>query len=144
MTAMVIKINFDVNEGGFFPHRSTKGAAGYDVIAPGHINLAPNEIAMVGMGFRVQIPKGYALLLLERSSMHKFRIDLANGVGLIDSDYTGEVKILIENKTDGFINIQEGTRLVQLVPIQVPEVTFDLGEIDKTERGSGGIGSTGL
>jgi dUTP pyrophosphatase len=102
---------------------------------------------MVGTGIAVEIPEGYVGLVTVRSSMGREGVSLANSVGIVDSDYRGELILNLYNHSyvhaDGF-GVSAGERIGQLVVVPAP--TFDLTEVDSlstTERGEGGFGSTG-
>jgi dUTP pyrophosphatase len=100
---------------------------------------------MLGTGIAVEVPEGYVGLLVVRSSVGKAGVSLANSVGVIDSDYRGEIKLcLIYTAGNGGHYILQGDKVAQLVVIPAP--IFDLIEVDalsSTGRGDGGFGSTG-
>lgn len=137
------------------PALATKGSAGADIRAYLYdksidekitkIVLLPGQKAKIHTGLCFQIPEGTAMLLLPRSSMGiKKGLILQNTVGLLDSDYTGECMIFVKNVGDEPMEIENGERLVQavIVPYVVPQY-IEVPELDKTERGDGGFGSTG-
>jgi len=127
------------------PTRGTPGSAGLDLYADQEALVVSYKAAMVGTGIAVEIPEGYVGLLFLRSSTGKAGVALANGVGVIDSDYRGEIKLCLTYAHDmGGHHIRRGDRIAQLVVLPAP--TFDLTEVDSlstTERGAGGFGSTG-
>ena len=130
------------------PVRSTGGAAGFDVYPNIDKQLViTNEVTKVPLGFAVEIPKGFVGLLLARSGLStKERVTLANTVGVIDSDYRGEVMMpLVSNHPHGHCHyMHPGDRIGQLVvvPIFDGELEF-VEELSETQRGEGGFGSTG-
>jgi dUTP pyrophosphatase len=128
------------------PTRGTPGSAGIDLYADGEFLVVHYHTAMVGTGVAVEIPEGYVGLLFLRSSIGKAGVALANAVGVIDSDYRGEIKLCLTYSHDmGGHHIQRGDRIAQLVVIPAP--LLDLVEVDSlssTGRGDGGFGSTGV
>ena len=132
-------------EGLPLPSYATTGAAGMDVVAAEDLDLAPGQRHAVATGFRVAIPDGYVIQVRPRSGLaFKHGISVPNTPGTIDSDYRGELKILLINHgTDSFA-IRRGDRIAQLVPAAVTLASFDeVEELDDTHRGAGGFGSTG-
>ena len=128
------------------PTRGTPGSAGLDLYADGDVLVAAGCInRTVGTGIAVEIPEGYVGLLFLRSSMGQHNVSLANSVGVIDSDYRGELKLSVVYTAEmGGHFIRQGQRVAQLVVVPAP--TFDLIEVDElsdTQRGEGGFGSTG-
>lgn len=109
------------------------------------IIVQPNQEAKIHTGLALQLPAGTALLLLPRSSMGiKKNLILENTVGLIDSDYRGECLIFVRNIGDFPVEIENGERLVQGLLVPYFKHSFiEVNELDETERGVGGIGSTG-
>lgn len=128
------------------PRRQTPGSAGLDLAVKEDVVLMPGSVMMAGTGVRVAIPRGHVGLVYSRSSVAaKLRIRLANSVGVIDSDYRGEIMLpLVYEGTIGGVKLPAGMRVAQLIiqpvatmPVQVVD------ELDSTERGEGGFGSTG-
>jgi dUTP diphosphatase len=125
----------------------TVGSAGLDLIADieKNITLYPKESKMIPTGFYVEIPKGYVGLVFIRSSIgFKYDTCLANNVGVIDSDYRGEIKLkLINHNQFHGIVIEKGERIAQLVvtPYIIPEYVLQ-DSLNETTRGTGGFGST--
>ena len=130
------------------PCLGTKGAAAFDLVAVGAtVNYAKGYIEYK-TGLCVAIPKGYAGFVFPRSSISKTVHSLANSVGVIDSDYRGEILIRMRfneyNSVDASDDIYAvGDRIAQLIIMEVPSVEFEEDELGFTERGSGGFGSTG-
>ena len=127
------------------PTRGTPGAAGLDLYADEDAFVVDYSSTMVRTGIAVEVPEGYVGLLFLRSSMGKTGVSLTNSVGVIDSDYRGELKLsLTYSIGNGGHFIRRGDRIAQLVVLPAP--TFDLIEVDElsyTDRGTGGFGSTG-
>lgn len=132
-------------EGALLPRKGTSGAAGWDVSYPSSRKwLQPGETVLVELGFAMQIPYGYECQVRSRSGLAKAGIVVANSPGTIDSDYRGEVCVLLKNTGPVPYALDEGARIAQLVFSAVPDVTFADWREDDTRRGSGGFGSTGV
>lgn len=127
------------------PSYATPGAAGMDVVAAEDLDLQPRQRHAVATGFRVAIPDGYEIQVRPRSGLaFKHGISVPNTPGTIDSDYRGELKILLINHGDEPFPIRRGERIAQLVPAAVTLASFDeVEELCETTRGAGGFGSTG-
>ena len=132
-------------EGLPLPSYATQGAAGMDVVAAEDLDLAPGARHAVATGFRVAIPEGYEIQVRPRSGLaFKHGITVPNTPGTIDSDYRGELKVLLINHGTEPFAIRRGERIAQLVPAAVTLASFEeVGELCETERGAGGFGSTG-
>jgi dUTP pyrophosphatase len=128
------------------PSYGTSEAAGFDLAAAHDLVLAPRQIALVRTGLVIAVPTGYFLAIFARSSTPLKRgLIVANGVGVIDSDYSGpadEVMIQVMNVTDSDVKIGRGDRLAQGIVLPVPRVTWEeVSEIRELTRG--GFGATG-
>ena len=132
-------------EGLPLPAYATPGAAGMDVVAAEDFDLAPGQRHAVASGFQVAIPAGYELQVRPRSGLaFKHGISVPNTPGTIDSDYRGELKVLLINHGDQPFAIRRGERIAQIVPAAVTPALFEeVDELCETERGAGGFGSTG-
>jgi|TARA_B110000238_G_scaffold191122_1_gene224988 dUTP pyrophosphatase len=131
------------------PSYSTPGSAGMDLRAclEESIDLAPAETSLIPTGVAIFVADpGYAALILPRSGLgHKHGIVLGNLVGLIDSDYQGELMISAWNRGSSNFTIEPGDRIAQLIVVPVQQVEFSIvSEFLSTERGTGGFGSSGL
>jgi dUTP pyrophosphatase len=128
------------------PSYATPGAAGLDVVAAEDVDLAPGQRHAVATGFKVAIPPGYEIQVRPRSGLaFKHGISVPNAPGTIDSDYRGELKVLLINHGHESFAIRRGERIAQLVPAAVTLASFDeVDELCETERGAGGFGSTGV
>ena len=130
------------------PHFATAGAAAMDLCAclDGPITLAPGQRHLIPTGIAIALPDArHVALVFARSGLGiKKGICLSNGVGVIDSDYRGQIGVGLVNLSDEDYTIQPGDRIAQLmvVPVVQPVLTF-VEELDETERGQGGFGSTG-
>lgn len=129
------------------PSYAHVGDAGLDLRAAESCYLEPHGRAIVPCGFALAIPFGYAGLVLPRSGLaSKHGITLPNSPGLIDSGYRGEMMVSLQNTDarEGFL-IEAGMRIAQLVIIEVPTVTLlSVDQLDETDRGTGGFGSSGM
>ena len=127
------------------PAYATAGAAGMDVVAAETIRLKPGQRYAVPTGFAVAIPDGYEIQVRPRSGLaFKHGITVPNTPGTIDSDYRGELRVLLINHGLDDFTVERGDRIAQLVLAPVTLAIWDeVEELDDTERGSGGFGSTG-
>jgi dUTP pyrophosphatase len=135
------------NAGGLpLPAYASDGAAGMDVVAAESLTLKPGQRAAVATGMAFAIPAGWEIQVRPRSGLaFKNGITCLNTPGTIDSDYRGEVKIILANLSDEYFEVKRGDRIAQLVPAQVQRaVLAEVDELDGTVRGSGGFGSTGV
>ena len=132
-------------EGLPLPSYATPGAAGMDVVSAEDLDLLPGARHAVATGFRVAIPHGFEIQVRPRSGLaFKHGISVPNTPGTIDSDYRGELKVLLINHGAEVFAIRRGERIAQLVPAAVTPAAFDeVAELDDTDRGHGGFGSTG-
>ncbi len=132
-------------EGLPLPAYATEHAAGLDVVAAEDVTLAAGQRHAVATGFAIAIPDGYEVQVRPRSGLAlKHGITCLNTPGTIDSDYRGEVKVILANLGSETFEIVRGERIAQLVPAPVLKARFDeVDELHATERGAGGFGSTG-
>lgn len=128
------------------PAYQTPGAAAFDLAIVEGVVIGARSIAKVRTGLVIQTPPGHVLVLASRSSNPmKKGIDLANSIGVIDSDYRGpedEILLLLANVTDGEVRLSKGDRVAQgmILPVVRPEIV-EIDHIDETNRG--GFGTTG-
>jgi dUTP pyrophosphatase len=127
------------------PAYATDGAAGMDVVAAEDLTLAPGGRHAVATGIAMAIPEGYEVQVRPRSGLAlKHGITCLNTPGTIDSDYRGEVKVILANLGSEPFPIKRGDRIAQLVPAPVQRAVLnEVDNLDDTARGSGGFGSTG-
>ncbi|MGU3390327.1 dUTP diphosphatase [Sphingomonas sp. M1A8_2b] len=132
-------------EGLPLPAYATNGAAGMDVVAAEALTLAPGDRAAVATGFAIAIPLGHEVQVRPRSGLAlKHGVTCLNTPGTIDSDYRGEVKVILANLGREPFEIARGDRIAQLVPAAVLRATLnEVATLDDTARGTGGFGSTG-
>lgn len=138
-----------LHEDAVVPEVKTTGSAGMDLHVIEDMRLAPTttteQAYMVRSGLAMAIPEGYhGKVFLRSSTGKKHKLRLANGTGIIDSDYRGEVMFLVENVGALSTNIYKGDRLFQIIIEKNEDVEVSVvDELDETKRGSGGMGSTG-
>lgn len=127
------------------PAYATAGAAGMDVVSAEEVTIDPGARHAVATGLALAIPQGYEIQVRPRSGLAlKHGITVPNTPGTIDSDYRGELKVILINLGDEPFAIARGDRVAQLVLAPVVQATWDeVAELDATERGEGGFGSTG-
>lgn len=147
MKAIDIKI-LDPRMREFLPAHATGGSAGVDLRAclDEAIVLAPGQTVLVPTGLAIHIgDPAYAALILPRSGLgHKHGIVLGNLVGLIDSDYQGQLMVSVWNRGQKHFTIEPGERIAQMVFVPVVQAEFNLvEEFDGSERGEGGFGHSG-
>ena len=125
------------------PTRATGGSAGFDLYAVDNVTVWPGAHVKIGTGIAMAVPEGYAGFLWPRSGLAtKHGFDLL--AGLVDSDYRGESHVCGINHGDKPIAIRCGDRIAQIVVSPVMVLAKVVDELDDTERGAGGFGSTGL
>jgi dUTP pyrophosphatase len=127
------------------PAYATDGAAGMDIVAAETLTLEPGARCAVATGFAMAIPQGYEVQVRPRSGLAlKYGITCLNTPGTIDSDYRGEIKVILINLGQEPFPITRGDRIAQLVPAAVQRAIFALLDIlPETVRNAGGFGSTG-
>jgi dUTP pyrophosphatase len=134
-----------VKEDAFIPTKGTKGSAGYDLTAREGTIIPARGRSIIDTGIAIQIPSDCYGRVAPRSGV-TWKGGLDVGAGVIDSDYTGVIGVILFNHTDTDYEVRRGDRVAQLIfeKIYNPElVKVEYGELQKTDRGSGGFGSTG-
>ena len=143
-----MKVKIVKNNPFNLPSYETKGSAGVDLQAyiESPIVLKPMERSLVPTGLFIELPEGYEAQVRARSGLAiKHGISLVNGIGTIDSDYRGEIKVILINLGDKDFTINNGDRIAQMVFIKHEQVDFELvEELEETQRGAGGFGHTGV
>ncbi len=136
-----------LNKKAIIPTRGSEYAAGYDLYAciNEDVTIAPHETVKIGTGLSIAVPNGYFGAIFARSGLAaKSGLRPANCVGVADSDYRGEYIVALHNDSDQVRTVSCGDRIAQLVILPFLAVEFvETDELDKTERGTGGFGSTG-
>lgn len=127
------------------PTYGTSGSACFDLYANHSAFIWQNANAPIGTGLAFEIPADHAMLIFPRSGLAtQHYINLANCVGVIDSDYRGEVKVVLRNNSVFVHQIEQGDRIAQAMVIPVQQVTFtETNTLTPTKRGEGGFGHTG-
>jgi len=143
-----------LNSDAIIPSYKTSGAAGMDICSLVDATIRPGHVEVISTGLSAEIPEGYELQVRSRSGLAMQRMVVVNSPGTIDSDYRGEIKIIItylrgpdypfETVGNAF-NLYKGDRIAQLVLAKVDKLPIEeVEELSETERGEGGLGSTGL
>ena len=142
LTMTYPKLKCLVEDKAFLPKRANPTDAGADLMSLDTLEIYPGEQKLVSTGVAVKIPEGYAGFIFNRSSQGKKGITIPHSVGVIDSDYRGNIKVILKNISEDPYKIQRGDRIAQLVIQEVTLASFtDIW--NDTSRGSGGFGSTG-
>ena len=144
----MLKMNFKkLNDKAITPTYGTEFSAGADLYAceGGEVSIAPGETKLIHTGLSLEIPEGYAGLIYARSGIATKRgLAPANKVGVIDSDYRGEIMVSLYNHSSSVQTIADGERVAQLVITPFLKVEYnEVDELSDTERGEGGFGPTG-
>ena len=143
MKVNVMKLKADA----ILPTRGSSSAAGYDLYAcpdTDEVVIKSGQTVKVGTGLAFQIPEGYFGAIFARSGLAAKGLRPANCVGVADSDYRGEYIVALHNDSSADMTVAKGDRIAQLVVMPYLSVEFDeVDDLQKTERGTGGFGSTG-
>lgn len=134
-----------LNENAIIPTYGTDFAAGADLYALNGAEIKPHETMKIGTGIAFEMPEGIVGLVYARSSLGcKRGLAPANKVGVIDSDYRGEIMVMLHNHTNEIQKIESGERVAQIVFAPYLKGVFEIvDDLEETSRGSGGFGSTG-
>lgn len=125
------------------PYKKHATDAGLDLRSRVEINIPPHTRVTIPLGVCVAVPEGYVLLLFPRSSMGNTPLRMCNSVGVIDSGYTGEIMAMYENNSDFSWSIDIGERIAQAVLVPCGYMGLEyVKNLESTERGDGGFGST--
>lgn len=129
---------------GQTPKYQTSGAAGVDLESMEFVVIPAEEVVLVSTGLSMAIPEGYEGQVRSRSGLALKGIVVANSPGTVDSDYRGEVKVILRNLTLSDYHVKKGDRIAQMVFAKVEHVNFTcVDELPSTVRNTGGFGSTG-
>lgn len=144
----IIKIKCIKEDGATIPLYKTAGAAGADLCAKisQPLTIKAGKFAMVPTGLFFEIPEGYEVQVRPRSGLAaKNGVTVLNTPGTIDSDYRGEIKVILVNLSDTDFVINNGDRIAQMIVAPVTQAEFIVSDkLSETERGTGGFGSTGV
>ncbi len=134
--------------GGIIPSYATEGSSGMDISAflPEPVTLMPGKRALIPSGISIELPEGFEAQIRARSGLAvKYGIGLVNGVGTIDSDYRGEIKVPVINWGDEPFVIKDGDRIAQMVIVRYEKAEIEESDrLSHTGRGEGGFGHTGV
>lgn len=145
---MDIKI-LKLRDSAVIPTRATIGSAGYDLYAclDSNVSISRGQLLKIPCGFAIETPPGFCSFIFPRSGLAtKYGISLANAVGVVDSDYRGELQVCLTRTSDGdpYV-IHNGDRIAQLVVMKVESLNFvSVSQLSDSDRGQGGFGSTGF
>jgi len=138
---------FDENKQFYEPAYQTDGASGMDLMSAVEVSIPSGKWAVVNTNLSVEIPRGYEIQIRPRSGLAaKHGITVLNTPGTVDSDYRGEIKVILFNVSNEDFLIKPGDRIAQMVLIKVERITLLKinSDLSKTGRGEGGFGSTGI
>ena len=144
-----MKVELKIINENCYPEYATPGSAGIDLkaasIHESGFKIYPSQQLLISTGIAIHIKDpGYAGMIIPRSGLGKKGIVLGNLVGLIDSDYQGEIKVLLWNRGNDIVQINHMDRIAQLVIVPVVQAQFEIVEhFEQSQRGAGGFGSTG-
>ena len=127
------------------PKYETSGSSGMDLGSNIGGNISPGKIAIIPTGLALSIPKGFEAQIRPRSGLAaKKKISVLNTPGTIDSDYRGEIKVILINLGEEIFKVEKGLRIAQMVFCPIVQAQFrEVDDLNETERGKGGFGSTG-
>lgn len=145
-TEETVEVRFLAEDGARLPSYQTEGSAGMDLTIVESIELAPLERKLARTGLRMALPSGFEAQIRPRSGLAlKKGISMVNTPGTIDSDYRGEIGIILINFSDTTVVLEKGERVAQMVVQKVEQIKPVLVQsLEETERGEGGFGSTGI
>ena len=135
-----------LSDKAMIPYRGSEEAAGYDLYSIDSVDINPGECKLISTGIAIQLPSGYFGAIFPRSGTAVKRgLRLANCVGVIDSDYRGEIKVPLYNDSQEVQPVEQGERIAQLIILPYATVSFEIvDELTDTIRGNGGFNSTGV
>tara|TARA_R110000782_G_scaffold102791_6_gene190207 strand:+ start:4769 stop:5197 length:429 start_codon:yes stop_codon:yes gene_type:complete len=133
-----------LNDSAKLPTKGSEEAAAHDLYSTERVVIPPFETVAVGTGLRMEIPYGFKGEIYSRSGMAYQGVVVANSPGKIDSDYRGEIRVILHNNTDAIAYINHGDRIAQFEINMVEPLNFvEVKGLGHTARGEGGFGSTG-
>jgi len=128
--------------------KATAGSAGFDLLSAekNNCNIEPSSSKLIKCGFSLQMPKNFEAQVRPRSGLAlKNSLTVLNSPGTIDSDYRGEICVILINHSSQIFKIERGMRIAQIIFKEIPEINLtEVDTLDTTSRGSGGFGSTGI
>lgn len=139
----MIPVSFKVYDKALEPTKAHPNDAGFDIKSDINVEIIPGRRVSVLTGLSIAIPPGYFGLVSDRSGLAKNH-GITTLAGVIDSDYRGEISVILLNTGDTVHTVERGNKIAQLLILPVPEVSlYQIDELPGTERGAGGFGSTG-
>lgn len=140
---MKIKIQ-RVEKGAVIPEYAHDGDAGFDLITPYTIYLTPGVVTLIETGIKMEIPKGYEVQIRSKSGLALKDIIVVNSPGTIDSNYRGEIGVILKNNGQYIYKLEKGNKIAQAVLKKVETAQIvEVKKLNETVRGEGGYGSTG-
>ncbi|MGN8368104.1 dUTP diphosphatase [Helicobacter pylori] len=142
---MKIKIQ-KIHPNALIPKYQTEGSSGFDLHAVEEVTIKPHGVGLVRIGICLSLEVGYELQVRTRSGLAlNHQVMVLNSPGTVDNDYRGEIKVILANLSDKDFKVQVGDRIAQGVVQKAYKAEFiECEQLDKTSRGSGGFGSTGV
>lgn len=144
MKTLLIK---KLSEKAIIPEYKTFGSSGFDISAciDSDVIIQPQAIALIKTGLSIQLPEGFEAQVRSRSGLSLKGIFVINSPGTIDNDYRGEICVILANFSENSFKVEYGMRIAQVVIAKYEQFAIkNIDTLDKTQRGSGGFGSTGL
>lgn len=138
---MILKIKLD--EGAFMPVRAHASDAGMDIRTPYDVNVYAEQSVTVSTGVHMEIPHGYVGIVKAKSGL-SVKYGIETGAGVVDSGYTGEINVKLLNLSERLHTFRKGDKIAQIliVPVELPALV-QVDDLEETERGDNGFGSTG-
>lgn len=138
------KVKFEkIHKDAKLPERQHNQDAGYDLFSVKNTKIEVEEVKPIPTGLEMKLPEGMEAQIRPRSGLSLSGVTVMNSPGTIDSGYRGEVKVIMANLVGKEVKIEKGERIAQLIFTQVEHPEISLGEVNETERGEEGFGSTG-
>lgn len=134
-----------IHENAKIPTKATPGSAGWDLYCVEDFVVYPQDWCMASTGLQVELPDGFEMQIRPRSGLAaRYGLLIPNSPGTVDSDYRGEIRVLLQNPTNTAREFKAGDRIAQAVFQRIPDVgIMEVGEMSETDRGHHGFGSTG-
>lgn len=141
-----IWVRATIDKNGSFPKYQTESSIGCDLHAAEDAVIKPGKRLLIGTGIRLETPSGIGAIVCSRSGLAiKHGVAVLNSPGIIDSDFRGEIKVILHNSGDEDFHVNAGDRIAQLVFFPIVQAIFQHSEeLTQTGRGAGGFGSTGI
>ena len=139
---MKVKIN-KLSPDAIIPKKATPGSSCYDIYSPDGFVVLPLERKLVSSGLAFELPERFGMEIRPRSGLASQGLIILNSPGTLDNDYRGELKISFMDLSEDIITVHRGDRIAQIRLFEEIDIEFEEGELNGTERGEGGFGSTG-